>query len=140
MPEYSAGGVRREPSGWAIGFSAFAGSMMLMIGFFHVTAGLAALFRNEIYAVTPNYIFNFDVTTWGWVHLLVGIVVLLAGFGVFTGAVWARTVGVVIAVLSAIANFAFLPYYPLWATLIIAVDVAVIWALTAHGRDIAVEE
>jgi hypothetical protein len=137
MPDYA---VRHEPSGWAIGFSAFAGAMMLMIGFFHAVAGLAALFNNKVYAVTPNYIFTLNITTWGWLHLILGIVVLLAGFGVFTGAVWARTVGVIIAVISAIANFAFLPYYPLWAMAIIAVDVAVIWALTTHGRDIALED
>jgi hypothetical protein len=140
MSEYTAGQVRREPSGWAIGFTAFAGAMLLMIGFFHATAGLVALFNNHIYAVTPNYIFTLNTTTWGWLHLILGIVVLIAGFGVFSGAVWARTIGVIVAVISAIANFAFLPYYPLWATLIIAVDVAVIWALTAHGRDIAMEE
>ena len=140
MPEYAAGQVRREPSGWAIGFAAFAGTMMIMIGFFHATAGLVALFNNQIYAVTPNYIFTLNTATWGWAHLLIGIVVLLAGFGVFTGAVWARTVGVIVATISAIANFAFLPYYPLWATLIIATDIAVIWALTTHGRDIALEE
>ena len=140
MPEYTAGRVRQEPSGWAVGFTGFAGAMMIMVGFFHATAGLAALFNQAIYAVTPNYIFTLNVTTWGWLHLILGIVVLLAGFVVFTGAVWARSIGVVMAIISAIANFAFLPYYPLWASLIIGVDVAVIWALTAHGRDIAMEE
>lgn len=139
MSGYTAGAVQREPSGWAIGFTAFAGATMLMIGFFHITAGLAALFRNEVFAVTQNYIFNFDLTTWGWIHLLVGIIVLVAGFGVFSGAVWARTIGVIMAIISAIANFAFLPYYPLWSALMIAVDVAVIWALTTHGRDIAMD-
>ena len=139
MSEYAAGQVRREPSGWAIGFAAFAGAMMIMIGFFEAIAGLVALFNNHIYAVTPNYIFTFNVATWGWVHLLIGIVVLLAGFGVFSGAVWARTIGVIVAAVAAIANFAFLPYYPLWSILIIAVSIAVIWALTTHGRDISME-
>jgi hypothetical protein len=140
MPEYAAGGVRREPSGWAIGFTAFAGSVMLMVGVFHALIGLAALFNSRLLAVTPNYVFAFNTTTWGWAHLLLGIIVAAAGFGVFSGAVWARTVGVIMAILSAVANFAFLPYYPVWAVTIIAVDIAVIWALTTHGRDIAIED
>lgn len=125
-----------ETSSWAIGYTAFAGLMMVMIGFFHALAGIAAIWENQFYAVTDNYIFQFDVTTWGWIHLIGGVVVLLAGFGVFSGALWARIVGVVVAVISGMISFMFLPYYPLWSILIIAVDVAVIWALTAHGRDI----
>jgi hypothetical protein len=123
-------------SGVAIGFTIFAATMMILIGTFHAIAGLAAIFEDQFYAATPNYIFEFDVTTWGWVHLIVGVVVVLAGFALFTGAVWARTVGVIIAVLSAIANFAFIPYQPVWSLAIIAINVFVIWALTAHGRDV----
>ena len=79
---------------------------------------------------------EFDATAWGWIHLIAGIIVLLAGFGLFSGAVWARTVGVIVATISAIANFIWLPYYPLWSLTIIAIDVFVIWALTVHGRDV----
>lgn len=140
MPEMTAGRPQHEVSGWAIGFTSFAGFMLVLIGVFHIIAGFTGLARNTLYAVTPNYVFSFNVTTWGWAHIIVGIIVLAAGFGVFSGAVWARTVGVLVAALSVIANFAFLPYYPLWAILIIAVDIAVIWALTAHGRDITAEE
>lgn len=126
----------REPSAWAIGFTGFAAFMMMLIGFFHIIAGIAGIYENAFYAVTDNYIFSFNVSTWGWIHLIGGIVVVLAGLWIFTGAVWARTVGVIVAVLSIIANFMFLPFYPLWSILMIAVAVAVIWALTAHGRDI----
>lgn len=125
-----------HPSSWAIGYTVFAGLMMIMVGAFQAINGIAAIWNNSYFVVTDNYIFRFNVTTWGWIHLIAGIVVLLAGFGIFSGAVWARTVGVIIAVLSAVINFLFLPYYPMWSILIIAVDVAVIWALTAHGRDI----
>lgn len=125
-----------EPSSWAIGYTAFAGLMMIMIGVFHALAGIAAIWENEFYAVTDNYIFKFDVTTWGWIQLAGGVVVLLAGFGVFSGALWARIVGVIVAAISGMISFMFLPYSPVWSILIIAVDVAVIWALTAHGRDI----
>jgi hypothetical protein len=123
-------------SGTAVGFTFFAAIMMITIGAFHTIAGLAGIIENEFYAATPNYILEFDVSAWGWIHLIVGVIVVLAGFALFTGAVWARTIGVILAVLSAIANFAFIPYYPLWSIVMIAVNVTVIWALTAHGRDV----
>ncbi len=104
------------------------------------SAGLVGILEDEFYAVTPNYVFQFDATTWGWVHLIGGVIVLLAGFGVFSGAVWARTVGVIVATMSAIVSFAWIPWYPFWSIAIIAIDIAVIWALTAHGRDITMVE
>jgi hypothetical protein len=96
----SAGGVR-EASGWAVGFILFAAIMMIMAGTFQAFAGLVALFENEFYVATRNYLFQFDATTWGWVHLLVGLVVALAGFAVMAGRTWGRVVGITLAVLSA---------------------------------------
>lgn len=125
-----------QPSGWAIGWAIFAAIMMMLIGGFWIIAGLVGIINDEFFVVAPEYIFKFDTTTWGWIHLILGAVVLLAGFGLFSGAVWARTVGVIMAGVSAIAGFAWLPWYPIWAIIIMAVAVAVIWALTAHGRDI----
>lgn len=129
--------MTNEASGWAIGWTMFASTMMLLIGFWHAIAGVVALFENEFYAVGQEYIFHFDVTTWGWVHLLLGIVIILAGLGLYRGAVWARTLGVIMAVISAIAAFAWVPYYPIWALMIAASAVFVIWALTAHGSEFA---
>jgi len=129
--------AEREPSGWAIGFTLFAGIMMIMSGMFQGFQGLVAILRDNFYVRLPNYLINVDVTTWGWVHLILGIVVLLAGFALFRASLWARIVGIAAAVLSAVANFFFIPYYPLWAIMIISVDVFVIWALAAHGRDVA---
>jgi hypothetical protein len=120
---------------WAVGFAYFAGFMMIMVGVFDLIQGFAALFKKDFFAATPNYIFHFDVSTWGWIHMLLGLVILLAGLGVFTGAVWARTVGVILAVIVAIENFAFIPIYPVWSIIVIAACVTVIWSLTAHGRD-----
>jgi hypothetical protein len=127
---------QREPSGWAIGWITFAAFMMIMIGAFHVIAGLVAIIDDTFYVAGREYVFKFDTTTWGWIHLLVGIVVGLAGISLFSGAIWARTVGVILALISAIAAFAWLPYYPVWGIIIIAMAVAVMWALTAHGRDL----
>lgn len=126
-----------EVSGWAVGWSAFAAIMLIMIGVFHAFAGVVAIANDTFYAVGYEWIFEFDVTAWGWIHLIGGIAVVASGFGIFSGNVAARTVGVVVAVLSAIVNFAWLPYYPVWSGLMIALAVAVIWSLTVHGRDLA---
>ena len=125
-----------QPSGWAVGWTAFAGIMMILGGGWWITAGIVALVNDEFYVVTPDYLFQFDVTTWGWIHVILGVVVMAAGLGVFSGAVWARTVGVIVPVIAALIAFAWLPWYPIWAVIFIAISVAVIWALTAHGRDI----
>jgi hypothetical protein len=124
-------------SEWAAGFILFADVMMLMSGTFQALAGLVGIFQNEFYVATRNYLFKFDVTTWGWIHLVGGIIVALAGWGLLSGRTWARAVAITLAALSAIANFLFIPYYPFWSLLIIALDVFVIWALAAHGRDVA---
>ena len=87
------------------------------------------------YVTGARYIFSFDLTAWGWIHLLVGILLIVTGFAITTGRVWARSVGIGFAVLSMIANFMFLPYYPVWSLLIIAIDVFVIWALCAFTRE-----
>ncbi|WP_062519062.1 DUF7144 family membrane protein [Demequina silvatica] len=120
----------------AVGFAAFAGVMMIMVGAFEATTGMVALFNDEFFVVGEEWVFQFDVTTWGWIHLLLGIVILLAGVFIFRGAIWARTLGVILAVISAIANFMWLPYYPVWSVIMIAIAVFVIWALTVRGRDI----
>ncbi len=99
--------------------------------------GFVGIVEDELLVATPNYLFQLDTTTWGWIHLVLGILVLLAGFAVFNGSVWARTVGVTIAVVSILVNFAWLPYYPIWGLLMITANSFVIWALTVHGRDIA---
>ena len=111
--------------------------MMMLIGCFDIIQGLAGIIKKDFYAATPNYVFHFSTSAWGWINLILGVVVLLAGIGIFTGAVWARSVGVAIAALVAIENFAFIPIYPLWAITIIAISVFVIWALTVHGRDLS---
>ena len=127
--------VRRTPSSWAIGWTLFAASILIMVGIFQMIAGFAALFEDNIYVSVNDWIFQLDTTTWGWVHLILGAALVLSGFGILTGNVLARTVGVIIAGLSGIAAFTWLPYYPVWGFAILALDVAVIWALTAHGRD-----
>ena len=129
----------KAPSGWAIGWTLFAAMMMILIGVFQAIAGLVAIVDDEFYVATRKYVFEFDTTQWGWGHLIFGIIVVLSGIYLFKGSVFARTVGVIMAIISAIAGFAWLPYYPVWAIVIIAIAVSVIWALTAHGRDIVAD-
>jgi hypothetical protein len=128
--------TNREVSGWAVGWTVFAAVMLWLIGAFHAIAGLIGIVEDELYVVGREYIFQFDVTTWGWIHLIMGIIVIAAGVGLFSGAAWARTVGVIVAIVSILANFAWLPWYPIWSITMIAIGILVIWALTIHGRDI----
>jgi hypothetical protein len=130
--------VIEERSSWAVGWTIFASIMLMLGGAFQAIYGMVALFNDEFYVVGQDWTFAFDVTTWGWVHLILGIAVALAGAGLFSGNVAARSVGVIVASISAVANFMSLPYYPIWSTLVIVLDIAVIWALTLHGRDITV--
>ena len=138
-PQSRSASRAREASGWAVGFILFAGLMMIMVGIWQALQGVIAIFENEFYVATRNYLFQFDATTWGWIHLLVGLLVAFAGWGLLSGRTWARAVAITLAVLSAIANFLFIPYYPFWSLLIIAVNVFVIWAIAAHGRDVAAD-
>jgi hypothetical protein len=133
---YRSARAGEATSGWAVGFVLFAAIMMLMVGIFQAFDGLVALFNDTFYVTTRKYVFQFDATTWGWIHLIGGIVVALAGWGLLSGRTWARVVAITVAVLSAVANFLWIPYYPFWALTIIALDVFVIWAVAAHGRDV----
>ena len=132
-----SGGSVAQTNGFAVGLTLFAAVMMMMVGVFQAIQGVVALFNDTFYVVGEKWTFSFDVTTWGWVHLVMGVIVAAAGFFVLQGAVWARAVGVAVAALSAVLNFLWLPYYPVWSLLIIALDVFVIWALIAHGREVA---
>ena len=126
---------RAEMSSWAAGLSWFAGALLVMIGSFQFLEGLAAVINDEFFVIGRNYAFDVDITAWGWIHMLWGVVVFFAGWGIFSGTTWARWFGVVVCVLSALAQFLYIPYYPVWAVLIIALNIACIWALTTYTRE-----
>ena len=133
-PQYQS---RRGPdddiSGWAAGGIVFAATVLLMVGVFQAIAGLVAIIDDDFYVVTRNYTFELDTSAWGWVHLLLGIMLVATGFGLFSRRAWAGVTALVLAMLSAVVNFFFIPYYPFWSILVIALDVWVIWALTRPG-------
>jgi hypothetical protein len=123
-------------SGWAVGWTGFAGVMLIIIGVMDIIQGIVGLANDTFYVLGDEYVFEFSITTWAWIHIIVGVILLLAGIGLFSGNVLARIVGVIVASLAMIVNFAWLPYYPIWSIVMIAISIAIIWALTAHGRDI----
>ena len=134
IPPRSTTDDEPHTSRWATGLVLFAGVVMMVAGVWHALAGLGAVVNDKVYVSTPGYIYSFDLTGWGWIHILLGIVVA-AGFTVLLGTVWARIVGI-LASLSLIANFMFIPHYPLWSLLIIALDIAVIWALATYRTEL----
>ena len=128
-----------EPTGWT-GWVGFAGIMMILVGSFGAIEGLVGIFRDQYFLVTNDkLVVTANYTAWGWTHLILGALVVAAGFGVLVGQLWARTVGILLAMVSAIVNIAFLAAYPVWSTIIITLDVIVIWALAVHGREMKVQ-
>jgi hypothetical protein len=117
---------------WAAGFAITAALIMIMTGIFQALEGLAAVVNDNFYVRVGNYAYNIDITAWGWIHLILGILVAVVGGFILRGDAWARAGGMIVALLAAVANFLFIPYYPLWSILIIALYVTVIWALAVY--------
>jgi hypothetical protein len=136
VPQQRAQEAPPEQTGW-VGWVVFGACMMVMLGLFHAIAGLVALFKETYFvAGSSDLVVSVSYDSWGWAHLIGGLVVLAVGVGLFTGATWARGLGVVVAMLSALVNLAFLAAYPLWSTMMITFAVIVIYAITAHGAEI----
>jgi len=124
-----------EPSGWT-GWIGFAGVIMVMLGVLHAIQGFVALFKDEYFLVGKNGLtVNIDYTQWGWTHLILGLIVAFAGSSLWAGKMWARTVAVLLSMLSIVVNIGFLAAYPIWSTIMILLDVLVIWAVMVHGRE-----
>ncbi|MEX0167585.1 DUF7144 family membrane protein [Streptomyces sp. LMG1-1-1.1] len=120
---------------WAGGLRVFAAVMLALAGLLGIFRGIMAIAEDEVFVNTPNYVFKFDLTSWGWIHLALGVVAVLVSFGLFGAAAWARYTGVGIAALVVIANFLSLPYYPVWSVIMIAMSGFIIWALCVDRGD-----
>ena len=118
----------------AHGVSVFAGIMLILGGAFEALQAIAAIVNDKYLVVLPNYVYAFDLTVWGWIHLLIGLALVAIGISLLMGQGWARMAGIVVAALAALINFTWLPYSPLWAIVLIAVDVLVIWALISSRQ------
>ncbi|MFJ9413083.1 hypothetical protein ACIRPT_02815 [Streptomyces sp. NPDC101227] len=128
-----------ESSTAAAGWTLFAAVVMIFGGIMAIFEGISAIATDKVFISTSHYVFQFNLTAWGWIHLILGIVVAIAGVALFTGATWARVVGVVVAGLSMVLNFIWLPYFPLWAIVVIALDAFVIWALCTSSQPLVEE-
>ena len=131
---YEQSGYTTGRTGWT-GWIGFAGVMMIIAGSLNAIYGLIAVVNDEWVVWGNRANLYLDISQWGWIHLFLGLALMLAGFGVFSGNVLARTVGVIAAGVSLIANFMFIPAYPVWSLVVVTIDVLIIWALTAHGGE-----
>jgi hypothetical protein len=122
-------------TGW-VAWILFAAVVAIIVGIFNVIAGLVALFRDEVLVDTGSRLLLFDVTTWGWIHLLVGVAQIVVGVFLLRAAMWARVAAVALAALNAVAQMASMSTNPVWATIVIALDVFVIWAVIVHGGEL----
>jgi len=121
----------------AMGGLLFAGSMMIMISVFQVFEGLAAIIGSAFYNVPSNYPYKLDISTYGWIHLALGVIIGAAGAYLFIGKLWARIVAIGLAVVGALTNFLSIPYYPIWSILLVALNILVIWSVAAYGKELS---
>ncbi|HEX5369534.1 MAG TPA: hypothetical protein VFY10_08990 [Dehalococcoidia bacterium] len=133
-------GKVEEVNGLALGFVLFAAVLMLMMGSFHFIEGLVAVINDKFYVVRPDYALEFDVSAWGWISMIGGVVLVVAGFGLISGSKVARIITILLAAISIIWNFFSIPYYPIWSIIMIVIGIGVIWALVTHGSDIDAPE
>ncbi|GAB3999043.1 hypothetical protein GCM10029992_26700 [Glycomyces albus] len=126
--------ARSTSRSWAVGGTIFAACLMIMVGVWQVLIGIAAIAEDTIFVSTPDYIYQLDLTGWGWIHLIIGGLAVITGLFLFGAQEWARWVGIALAIVSAIGQFFWMPYQPLWSMAVIAVDVFVIWALATVGE------
>ena len=134
MSATSSHAADREPTSSFVlrGTTTFAGVMLITVAAFQILEGIAAIAEDTIFITGAKYTFELDVTAWGWIHLIVGIVAVAIGLGILAGQSWALLFGVVIACIGAISNFAFMPYFPFWSIAVIAFNLFIIWALCAE--------
>lgn len=127
-----------EVTGW-VGWIYFASFMMMVVGGLQALSGFVALFKDDFYVVTQHSLLVFNFTAWGWIHIILGALVFAAGLAVMSGKMWGRVVGIIMVILNAIANLAFMPAYPLWSIIALVIDGLVLYALTVHGSEVKEE-
>ncbi|RFU88155.1 hypothetical protein DY218_03305 [Streptomyces triticagri] len=137
-PRPDPGAPRPAPSRnspWATGGVTFAGVLMLINGVLAVLQGIAAIAENDVYARLGDYVYKINLTGWGWILLILGALAVVVGWGILSGAAWARATGIAIASLHLVAQFLFLPYQPVWSVVMVALDVFILWALAVYRSE-----
>lgn len=134
-PQHRGGVSAAEPASW-VGWIVFAAMTMVMVGLFQVVVGLTALFNSGFYAVgAERLLVSVDFTAWGWTHIALGVIAVAAAFGLLAGQMWARVVGIALALVSSVVNLAFIAAFPIWSVVVITLDVLVIYAIAVHGQE-----
>ncbi len=128
-----------QVTGW-VGWVYFASFMLLLGGVFQVIMGFTALLNDKFYVITANNLIAFDIKTWGWIQLLVGLFMVVVGVSLFTGRMWARVTAIILASLNFIGQFAFIGVYPWWSITAMILDVLIIYALTVHGDEVSYDQ
>jgi hypothetical protein len=127
--------AQREPTGW-VGWIYFASMMMLVLGGLQALTGLVALFKDDFYLVAEKALVAFNFTAWGWINILLGLVLVITGIEIARGSGWARVIASLLVVVNAIGNLAFLPAYPVWSSIALIIDALILYALTVHGGEL----
>ena len=138
MTNESATAPNSTPSArqsWAAGLSIVAAVVLLINGLMQFFQGISAVRNDNLFVLTDDYVFAFDLTTWGWIHIVVGLIVAATGLALFYGAEWARVVGIVVLAVSVVVNFMWIPYYPWWSIILIVLGITGIWAVAAWDTD-----
>jgi hypothetical protein len=145
MSEYQSQAGRAQGSveseaegigGWTLGFVVLAALMMMLLGVFHALVGFIGVLDDDFYVVREGYELKIDVAAWGWIHMIGGVVIVLAGwYLLLTGHLWARLTAILVVTVSMIWNFLSIPYYPAWSILLVALDIGILWAIIAHGGE-----
>ncbi|MFI5662505.1 hypothetical protein [Streptomyces sp. NPDC051684] len=130
--QHGMGSAKEAAAG---GLTVFAAVMLFISGSMGFCRGLMAVLKDNVFLRTPDYTFEFDLTAWGWIHMVLGAVAVAVSFGLFVAMKWARILGVILAVLILIGNFLSIPYYPFWSLTLIAINALVIWGLCVVKRD-----
>lgn len=121
-------------TGW-VGWIWFAAAVLITNGAFNAIDGLVALFKDQVYVQTSKSLVVFDFTAWGWILLIIGAIQIVVGWALASGRLWARLTAIYLAMLSAVAQIAYITVFPLWSLTVIILDVVVLWALTVHGEE-----
>ena len=127
--------TKKEVTSW-VGWVYFAGILLVVSGVFEMIAGLTALLNDKFYAVAQQSLLVFDITHWGWAHMLIGLLMIVTGTSVMTGSTWSRVVAIVLAVLGVIAQFAFISAYPIWSIMVIVIGILIIYSLAVHAGEL----
>ncbi|WP_413760245.1 hypothetical protein [Streptomyces sp. MMBL 11-3] len=137
MTATHTGGTHTHSAGrhWAEGLTVFAAIMLMIAGVLDILRGIMAVAEDDIFVNTPNYVFEFDLTVWGWIHLALGAVAVIVSVGLFQASTWARVAGIAIGGLIIIGNFLSMPYYPVWSIVMIATSGFIIWALSVVRQE-----